>query len=97
VSSNNNNENNDNGKYKGREKSGHAVVSKGTSAASVAKLLKGIDFPADKDDLLKQIRQNKWKVEDNDNIDTVIDIINQMADKQYSSMTDVEHKVGQVK
>jgi hypothetical protein len=36
-------------------------------------------------------------VEDNDNIDTVIDIINQMADKQYSSMADVEHKVGQVK
>jgi deoxyribose-phosphate aldolase len=72
-------------------------VSKGTSAASVAKLLKGIDFPVGKDDLVKQIQQNKGEVEDDDNIDTVIDIINQMSDKQYNSMTDVEHEVGQVK
>jgi hypothetical protein len=42
--------NNENDKYQGREKSGHATASKGTSAASVAKLLKGIDFPAKKND-----------------------------------------------
>lgn len=38
-------------KYQGKEKSGHAAATKGTSAASVAKLLKGIDFPANKNDL----------------------------------------------
>ena len=42
MSNNNDRDNND--KYKGREKSGHAAASKGTSAASVAKVLKGIDF-----------------------------------------------------
>lgn len=81
-------------KYQGKEKSGHAAATKGTSAASVAKLLKGIDFPANKNDLVKQAQQNKGTVE---NTDAVIDTIHQLPDKEYNSMADVEHEVGQVK
>ena len=43
MSNNNDGDNDD--KYQGRQKSGHAADSKGTSAASVTKVLKGIDFP----------------------------------------------------
>jgi hypothetical protein len=86
--------NNDADGHKGKEESGYAAASKGASAASVAKLLKGIDFPANKDDIVQRIQQNKGKAEDS--ADSVIDIINQMADKKYNSMADVEHEVGQI-
>jgi hypothetical protein len=54
----------------------------GASQANVTKHLKGIDFPADKQDLLKQAKQlHAEKV--------VIDEIQRMDDKQYNSMADV--------
>ncbi len=42
--------------------------------ASVAKVLKGIDFPANKNDLVKHTQQNKGQTE---NTNEVIDTINQ--------------------
>ena len=86
--------NNDADGHKGKEESGHAAASKGASAASVSKSLKGIDFPANKDDIVQRIQQNKGKAEYS--ADSVIDIINQMADKKYNSMAEVEHEVGQI-
>jgi hypothetical protein len=54
----------------------------GASPANVTKHLKGIDFPADKQDLLKQAKQlHAEKV--------VIDEIQRMAARQYNSMADV--------
>ena len=44
---------------------------------------------------MQHIQQNKGRVEDD--IDTVIDAINQISDKQYNSMADVEHEIGQVR
>ena len=44
--------------------------------------------------LLPRSSTNKGKAEDS--ADSVIDIINQMADKKYNSMADVEHEVGQI-
>jgi hypothetical protein len=54
----------------------------GASPANLTKHLKGIDFPADKQDLLKQAQHlHAEKV--------VIDEIKKMDDREYSSMADV--------
>ena len=54
----------------------------GASPANVTKNLKGIDFPASKQDLLKQAQQlHAEKV--------VIDEIQKMPERQYNSMADV--------
>ena len=54
----------------------------GASSANLTKNLKGIDFPANKQDLLKQAQQlHAEKV--------VIDEIQKMPDREYNSMADV--------
>ncbi|GFO56412.1 hypothetical protein GMSM_34190 [Geomonas sp. Red276] len=54
----------------------------GVSQANVSKHLKGIDFPAEKQDLIKHAQQlHAEKV--------VIDEIQKMPEKEYSSMADV--------
>lgn len=54
----------------------------GASSTNVTKHLKGIDFPASKQDLLKQAQQlHAEKV--------VIDEIQKMPEREYNSMADV--------
>lgn len=85
---------NDNSNRNNRgEKGGEVSANRTTSAAAVAKVLKGIDFPANKNDLVNHAKQNKGQTEDSDSI---IETINQLPDKQYNSMADVEHQVGKV-
>lgn len=60
----------------------------GQSPANVTKHLKGIDFPASKQDLLKHAQQLKAE-------QVVIDEIQQMAERQYNSMADVMKAFGQ--
>jgi hypothetical protein len=60
----------------------------GHSPANVTKNLKGIDFPADKQDLLKHAQHlHAEKV--------VIDEIQKMDDREYNSMADVMKSFGQ--
>lgn len=59
----------------------------GHSPANVTKHLKGIDFPAEKKDLLKQAQQLKAEK-------VVIDEIQRMEDREYSSMSDVMKSFG---
>ena len=54
----------------------------GASPANVSKHLKGIDFPAKKQDLLKKAKQLKAE-------QVVIDVIQKMEDREYGSMADV--------
>jgi hypothetical protein len=75
------------------EQGGKVSANKTTSAASIAKILKGIDFSANKNDLVKYAKQNKGHTEDSDEI---IDTIGQLPEKEYNSMADVEHEVGQI-
>ena len=90
----NNNDDNDNGNRDRRgHKGGEVAANKTTSAASIAKILKGIDFPANKNDLVNHASQNKGQTDDSDD---VIDTIDQLPDKEYKSMADVEHEVGQI-
>jgi len=59
----------------------------GHSPANVTKNLKGIDFPADKKDLLKHAQQLKAE-------QVVIDEIQKMEDREYGSMADVMKAFG---
>jgi len=59
----------------------------GHSPANVTRFLKGIDFPAQKQDLVKQAQQNKAEK-------VVLDEIQKMEDGQYESMADVMKAYG---
>ncbi|HBG07764.1 MAG TPA: hypothetical protein DDY22_19960 [Geobacter sp.] len=59
----------------------------GHSPANVTKNLKGIDFPAGKQDLLKQAQHLKAE-------QIVIDEIQRLDDRQYNSMADVMKSFG---
>ena len=60
----------------------------GHSPANVTKHLKGIDFPAEKEDLLKQAKQLKAE-------QVVIDEIQKMPEREYNSMADVMKAFGE--
>lgn len=58
------------------------------STATIAQALSGIDFPANKNDLVEHARKNNA---DNE----VIEALKEMPDEQYTSMADVFKGVGQ--
>lgn len=58
------------------------------STATIAQVLSGIDFPANKQKLVDYAQKNNA---DND----VLDTIRQMPDAEYTSMADVFKGVGQ--
>ena len=59
------------------------------STATIAQALSGIDFPANKNDLVEHARKNKADTE-------VIEALNEMPDERYTSMADVFKGVGQM-
>lgn len=61
----------------------------GHSPANVTKNLKGIDFPAEKKDLLKHAQQLKAEK-------VVIDEISKMEDREYGNMADVMKSFGKI-
>src|SRR5690349_16876224 len=71
------------GAHAGREKGGKVSANETTSAAAVAKTFSGISFPASENDVIKRAHQNSDKVED---ADAVIDILNQIPDREYVSV-----------
>ena len=61
----------------------------GHSPANIAHHLKGIDFPAGRDDLVKHAQKN-------DADEEILEVIRQMPDQKYGSMADVMKGVGEV-
>ncbi|MEC9483647.1 MAG: DUF2795 domain-containing protein [Halomonas sp.] len=61
----------------------------GKSPANITHYLKGVDFPADRDDLVQC-------AEDNDAEEEVLEVIRALPDERYESMADVTKGVGQV-
>jgi len=59
----------------------------GQSPSNIAHHLKGIEFPADKQELIEY-------AEDNGAPDEVLEVLQQMPDKEYNSMSDLMHGVG---
>ena len=73
-----------------------AVKSSSVSAATIAKVLSGIDFPMSKDSLKQYAKDNisKAQVED---ADTVLELIDDLPSREYTNMADVEYEVGRLK
>jgi hypothetical protein len=71
------------------DKENHKMAKGGQSPINVAHHLRGIDFPVAKKDLIDHANSNKA---DKD----VIEILQQMPDREYASMADVMKGVGDV-
>lgn len=62
----------------------------GESPANVATYLKGIDYPANKEQLVQHAQKNGAESE-------VVDVLNNMPDHEYGNMADVMKGYGEVK
>jgi hypothetical protein len=79
---------------KGGKIGGRVAATKSTSAAAIAKLLSGIEFPKSKKELVERAKENKDKV---DNAELVINTVKELPAKTYRSMTDVEAALADIR
>lgn len=73
----------------GRER-GSSIFSEKVSASKLQLYLKGIDYPAGKEEILQTAR-------DNNAPDNVISFLERLPEKQYNYPTDVEKEFGKMK
>jgi hypothetical protein len=78
------------------KKGGKAAVESSVSAAAIAKALAGINFPETKDSLNEYARKHISKVKI-DNPKAILSIIDQIADRKYNDMSEVEQEIGKIK
>lgn len=74
---------------KGGERGGKAAR-KTASAAGIAQSLKGVEFPCDRQGLLKQAKANDAPRE-------VIEVLNEFPERKFETMADVQKAVGEVR
>ncbi len=74
---------------KGGEHGGRAAANT-SSAAGIAKALKGIDFPCRKADLIEQAKANQAA-------DEVLEVLHDFPGRQFVTMADVQQAVGEVR
>ena len=79
---------------RGGKAGGKAAATRAPSAAAIAKILSGIDFPKKKNDLIKYAETNKSKVEV---AEEIIQVIRELPDKTYNNMADVEKAIAEVR
>lgn len=72
---------------------GLAAASGAVSAAAVARMLGGIDFPASREGLLEHARARRGAVADPEG---VLSVLERLPDRRYESMADVEVEVGRI-
>jgi hypothetical protein len=58
--------------------------------------LSAIDFPKSKDSL-KQYAKDRISKADVEDVETVLDILDDLPAREYTNMADVEHEVGRLK
>jgi mannose-6-phosphate isomerase class I len=73
-------------------KGGKAAVTKSVSAAAIAKVLSGIDFPKTKGSLIQFAKKNVSKTEVQSSTD-ILDVIHQLPEREYNNMADVEKSI----
>ena len=78
------------------KKGGKAAVKSSISAATIAKALSGIDFPKTKDSLLQYVHKHISKFEIKDSR-AILNILDQIADREYNDMAEVGHEIGKIK
>jgi hypothetical protein len=72
-----------------------AVKSSSISAATIAKVLSGIDFPKSKDSLKQYAKDHTSKAEVED-ADAVLDVLDDLPAREYTNMADVEKSISRV-
>jgi hypothetical protein len=78
----------------GGKKGGKVAATKSSSAAAFAKILAGISLPINKSDLLKFAHKNKTQVKESDKI---LDILDELPEKTYHKITDIEIEFGKLR
>ena len=77
------------------KKGGRTAATSSVSAAAIAKVLSGIDFPKRKSSLKEYAKKKVSNIEVEDP-NTILDIIDKLPDREYNNMADVEKSVGSV-
>ena len=78
------------------KKGGKAAATESISATAIAKVLSGIDFPKTKDSLKEYAQKNISKVDLKDP-KAILSIIDQIADRKYNDMAEVEQEIWRIK
>jgi hypothetical protein len=73
-----------------------AVISSSISAATIAKVLSGIDFPKSRDSLKEYAKEHISKAEVED-LEEVLKVLDELPTREYTNMADVEREVGRIK
>jgi hypothetical protein len=73
-----------------------AIVSSSISAATIAKVLSGIDFPKSKNDLKEYARDHISKAGVQDP-ESVLNLLDELPAREYTNMAEVEHEIGRLK
>ena len=79
---------------RGGKAGGKAAATRAPSAAAIAKVLSGTDFPKDKDGLIRHAERNKQKVEA---AQEIIQVIREIPDRTYNNMADVEKALAEIR
>jgi hypothetical protein len=79
---------------RGGKVGGKIAASSSASAASVAKVLSGIEFPKNKSQLIDYAEQNKHRISEPD---AVIEILKELQETRFESMADVEKALGEIR
>jgi len=73
-----------------------AIESSSISAATIAKILSGIDFPKSKDEIKEYAKDNISKARFADT-EAVLNLLDELPARKYTNMADVEREVGRLK
>jgi hypothetical protein len=76
-------------------KGGRTAAAMSVSAATIAKVLSGVDFPKNKHELRDYVQKSMTEVEVADP-QGVMAVIDRLPEREYQNMADVEKSVGQV-
>ena len=79
---------------KGGKKGGKIAATKAPSAAAIAKVLSGIEFPKGKHEIVNYAEKNKQKLSE---AEEVLDTIKEIPDKNYHTMVEVEQALGTIR
>jgi hypothetical protein len=73
---------------------GNIAAGSFVSASSVARILSGIEFPKNKNQLIYYAEQNKDRIS---NADSVIETLKELHDTHFENMADVEKALGEIR
>jgi hypothetical protein len=79
---------------RGGKVGGKIAASSSVSAASIAKVLSGIEFPKNKNQLIDYAKQNKDRISDPD---SVIEALKELRDNHFENIADVEKALGEIR